>query len=234
MEKYCATSNVKCIVGANRTPQSAGLTSSALPEVRKSIKSTNSQAGVSTNNVPKSKEIKHWYALRTTYGREKNAYDYLVLHGVEAYLPLLKSVKQVDGKRTTVEESHIPNIFFARGTEDELKFFVFDNVNLPFLRFYYRHSSVGRQTVSIPLIVLDSQMNSLIIICDAESDDGVATPRSNRTIQGRSAGAHYRREVQRRNPHSSPIPKPAAHRHHHRRPPHHLHRLGPQCFFTNN
>lgn len=132
---------------------------------------------MSTNNVPSRKEEeKHWYALRTTYGREKKAYDYLVAHGVEAYLPLLKSVKLVDGKRATVEEPRIPNIFFAHGTEDELKVFVYDNVNLPFLRFYYRHSNVGQSTASVPLVVPNCQMDSLKIICAAESDDIVATP----------------------------------------------------------
>ncbi len=177
MEKYCATSDVKCTVGDIQSPLSTGLTSDVLPEVQKPIKPMDSQTGVSTNSVPQPKEDeKHWYVLRTTYGREHKAYDYLMAHGVEAYLPLLKSVKMVDGKRTFIEESRIPNIFFAHGTEDELKNFVYDNVNLPFLRFYYRHMNVGHQTVSVPLVVPDSQMNSLKIICAAESDDVVATP----------------------------------------------------------
>ena len=177
MGKYCATSDVKAPKAERRPLLAPDLPPAALPEVLPLLAATNSHTGVSTHSVPKPKEDqKHWYALRTTYGRERKAYDYLVAHGIEAYLPLLKSVKMVDGKRTTVEESRIPNVFFARGTEDELKTFVYDNVNLPFLRFYYRHMSVGRQTVSVPLVVPDSQMNSLKIICAAESDNVVATP----------------------------------------------------------
>ena len=185
MEKYCATSDVKFTVGDKQSPQSAGLISNAIPEVQEPIKPTNSQTGVSTNNVQSrasittnrnTTDVPHWYALRTTYGRERKAYDYLVAHGVEAYLPLLKSVKMVDGKRTTVEESRIPNIFFARDTEDELKTFVYDNVNLPYLRFYYRHMNVGRQTVNVPIVVPNSQMNSLKIICATDNNDIVATP----------------------------------------------------------
>ena len=184
MEKYCATSDVKFTVGDKQSPQSAGLISNALPEVQEPIKPTNSQTGVSTNNVQSrasittnrnTTDVPHWYALRTTYGRERKAYDYLVAHGVEAYLPLLKSVKMVDGKRTTVEESRIPNIFFARGTEDELKTFVYDNVNLPYLRFYYRHTHVGNKIVKAPLVIPDNQMNSLKIICAADSDDIIAS-----------------------------------------------------------
>ena len=184
MEKYCATSDVKCIVGADPSPLSAGLTSNALPEVQKPVKPTNSQTGVSTNDAQSrtsvdtnkdTKDTPHWYALRTTYGREKKAYTYLTSKNVVAFYPTLKSIKIVDGKRVAIEESRIPNIFFAYGTEDELKAFVYDNVNLPYLRFYYRHTHVGNKIVKVPLIVPDNQMNSLKIICAADSDDIVAS-----------------------------------------------------------
>lgn len=184
MEKYCATSDVKCTVGADLSPQSAGLTTNALPEVQKPIKPMNSQTGASTNcaltaNINErsieDKDLPHWYALRTTYGREKKAFDYLVSKHVMAFYPTLKRVKIVDGKRITTDESRIPNIFFAYGTEEELKTFVYDNVNLPYLRFYYRHVHVGKKIVKEPLIVPSNQMNSLKIICAADSDDIVAS-----------------------------------------------------------
>ncbi len=184
MEKYCATSDVKQIGDANLTPPCAGLTTNALPEVQKPTKPTNLQTGVSTSNVRlgtsiatnrKSTDTPHWYALRTTYGREKKAYDYLISKNVVAFYPTLKSIKIVDGKRITVEESRIPNIFFAYGTEKELKTFVYDNVNLPYLRFYYRHTHVDNKIVKVPLVVPDNQMNSLKIICAADSDDIIAS-----------------------------------------------------------
>lgn len=184
MEKYCATSDVKCTVGADLSPQSAGLTTNALPEVQQPIKPMNSQTGASTNcaltaNINErsieDKDLPHWYALRTTYGREKKAYDYLVSKHVMAFYPTLKRVKIVDGKRIITDESRIPNIFFAYGTEEELKTFVYDNVNLPYLRFYYRHVHVGKKIVKEPLIVPSNQMNSLKIICAADSDDIVAS-----------------------------------------------------------
>ena len=180
MEKYCATSDVKCTVGDNQTPPSAGLTSNALPEVRKPIKPTDSQTGVSTNNVQSktsadtnkdTKDTPHWYALRTTYGREKKAYDYIISKGGTAFYPTLSTVKLIDGKRETVEGSRIPNLFFAYGTEDEIKSFVYDNVNLPYLRFYYRHFHIGKKIEKEPLIVPDNQIESLRIICKADADD---------------------------------------------------------------
>lgn len=124
----------------------------------------------------KPKEVPHWYALRVTYGREKKAYDYLVGKHVEAYYPTIKTVKEVGGKRKTVEESRLPNIFFARGTEEEIKSFVYDNVNLPHLRFYYRHTHEGARLVKEPLIVPDYQIEGLKIICASEAEDVIIVP----------------------------------------------------------
>ena len=157
-----------------------GLTSSALPEAQSSARAESSQTGVSTRNVPSANELPtikrarntpHWYALRVTYGREKKAYDYLVGKNVEAFYPTIKTVKVVDGNRKTIEESRLPNIFFARGTEEEIKSFVYDNVNLPHLRFYYRHTHEGARLIKEPLIVPDYQIEGLRIICASEAED---------------------------------------------------------------
>ena len=119
----------------------------------------------------KPKDLPHWYALRVTYGREKKAYDYLVGKHVEAYYPTITTIKIVDGKRKSVEESRLPNIFFARGTEKEIKSFVYDNTNLPYLRFYYRHVHQGIRIVKEPLIIPDCQIESLKIVCDSQAED---------------------------------------------------------------
>ena len=124
----------------------------------------------------KPKEVPHWYALRVTYGREKKAYDYLVGKHVEAYYPTIKTVKEVDGMRKTVEESRLPNIFFARGTEEEIKSFVYDNVNLPHLRVFYRHTHERARLIKEPLIVPDYQIEGLKIICASEAEDVIIVP----------------------------------------------------------
>ena len=166
--------------GGGEIPPRTGLTPDVLPEVQ-SPEAENSHTGVSTRNAlpgsiiktikRKPKNVPHWYALRVTYGREKKAYDYLVGKHVEAYYPTIKTIKEVDGKRKTVEESRLPNIFFARGTEEEIKSFVYDNVNLPYLRFYYRHTHEGARLIKEPLIVPDYQIESLKIICASEAED---------------------------------------------------------------
>ena len=165
--------------GGGEFPPCAGLTSNVLPEAQSTISAESSQTGVSTKNAllatkPKAQreaDIPHWYALRTTYGREKKAYDYLTAKGVTAFYPTTNVVKLIKGKRKVVTESRLPNIFFAYGTEEQLKEYVYDNVNLPFLRFYYRHIHEGNKIKKTPLIVPDNQMDSLKIICAADADN---------------------------------------------------------------
>ena len=165
-------------VGGGEIPPSAGLTSNALPEVQSYV-AKNSQTGVSTKNALSTtkkssnnpKEPQLWYALRTTYGREKKAYDYMTAKGITAFLPTVNTIKMINGKMKSVTESRLPNIFFAYGTEEEIKAYVYDNVNLPFLRFYYRHKHEGKKIEKTPMIVPTSQIDSLKIICEAEAED---------------------------------------------------------------
>ena len=166
--------------GGGEFPPCAGLASNALPEAQSNVSAESSQTGVSTRYVPissrhKEEDVPHWYALRTTYGREKKAYDYMITKGITAFYPTTNVVKLIKGKRKVVTESRLPNIFFAYGTEEQLKYFVYDNVNLPFLRFYYRHVHVGRRIEKIPLIVPDYQMDSLKIICAADADNTIVS-----------------------------------------------------------
>ena len=169
--------------GGGELPPCAGLTSNALPEAQSTVSAESSQTGVSTRNAllstktkqQKKEEIPHWYALRCTYGREKTAYDYMVAKGVTAFYPTTSVVKLIKGKRKVVTESRLPNIFFAYGTEEEIKTYVYDNVNLPFLRFYYRHIHVGHRIEKMPMIVPDYQMDSLKIICAADDDNTIVS-----------------------------------------------------------
>ena len=165
--------------GGGEFPPCAGLTSNALPEAQSTVAAESSQTGVSTRSahiaskpkVQREGDIPHWYALRTTYGREKKAYDYMTAKGITAFYPTTNVVKLIKGKRKVVTESRLPNIFFAYGTEEQLKEYVYDNVNLPFLRFYYRHIHERNRIIKTPLIVPDNQMDSLKIICVADADN---------------------------------------------------------------
>ena len=185
-------------IGGGETPPSVGLTSDALPDTQTN-KDKSTQSGVSTRYAPSAntsntniaekpnnnlikplpqkhpKEAPQWYALRTTYGREKKAYDYMVAKGITAFYPTQNKIKIVKGKRQTITESLIPNIFFAYGTFKQIKSFVYDNINLPFLRFYYCHTHVGSKIEKSPLIVPDYQMDSLKIICNADKKNTIVS-----------------------------------------------------------
>ena len=178
--------------GGGELPPSTGLAPCALPEARSTANAESLQTGVSTRNAlstTNDKTIKipsttyrhfledtpHWHVLRCTYGREKIAYNYMVAKGITAFYPTVNVVKLINGKRKVVVESRLPNIFFAFGTEEQIKTFVYDNVNLPFLRFYYRHIHIGRRIEKIPMTVPDRQMESLKIICSADDTDTIVS-----------------------------------------------------------
>ena len=170
-------------------PPRTGLTPDALPEVQKPILAENSPTGGSTNCVQPETESQtasedsknlssnvHWYALRATYGRESKCNDYLVSQGVETYYPTIKAFKMVNNKRKKVTQSCMLNIFFAHGTEDELKTYVYDNVNLPYLRFYCRRVGIGGDFKYEPLIVPDYQLENLRKVLADQSGGLVIVP----------------------------------------------------------
>ena len=175
------TSNDENTQGGGANPPSTGLAPDALPEVQQPVTAENSPTGVSTKNalsatsslptIKRAKSAPHWYALRCTYGQEKKAYDYILQHQGTAYYPTIRRMKLVGGKRKSVEESRLPNIFFIYGTKEEAQSFVYDNEHLPYLRFYYRHYHVGASIVKEPLIVPDVQMESFRIICETKAED---------------------------------------------------------------
>ena len=178
-------SNVDTLWDREKSP-CTGLTPDALPEVQKPALAKDSQRGASTKNVQtesksliikkKLRNTPHWYALRTTYGREKKAYEYFIEKKIIAFYPTLTTVKLIGGRKKVVESSRFSNIFFAYGTEDKIKSFVYDNVNLPYVRFYYQHSHVGCSIEKKPLIIPDDQIESLKIICAAEAKKSIMLP----------------------------------------------------------
>lgn len=154
-------------------PPRTGFTPDVLPEVQTPISAENSTIGVSTNYT---QSARHWYALRATYGQESKANDYLVSKGVETYYPTIKAFVMVNNKRKKVTQSYLLNIFFARGTEDELKQYVYDNANLPYLRFYCRRTGIGDDIRYEPLIVPDRQLENLRTVLADQSGELVVVP----------------------------------------------------------
>lgn len=126
---------------------------------------------------PQESDASHWYALRTTYGREKKAYNYLTEKGMIAFYPTFTVMKQVDGKRKQGRRRipH-PNIFFAYGRGRRKKsLFRLRQCKPSLSSFYYRHVDIGKASGKEPLTVPDDQMKSLRIISKAEAEDVVVS-----------------------------------------------------------
>ena len=96
MKEWTSKNKDVLLTKKEENTSSTGLTSRAILEAQSLSKAEKDQVGVSThctlsatdhNQVNLQKDKQHWYALRTTYGREKKAYDYLVAKGVTAYYP---------------------------------------------------------------------------------------------------------------------------------------------------
>ncbi len=154
--------------GGSKRPPSIELAPDALPKVQKPVSAKNSHTGASSKNAlsatvtKKHKDIPHWLARRVAYERRKKTCDYLVKTAIEAYCPTMTIVKEFGDKMKIVEDSRLPNIFFARRTENASKPFVCGNANLPLLRISYRHFRKGARIVQKPLIVQNYQIETLI------------------------------------------------------------------------
>ena len=154
-----------------------GLIPNVLPKVNDATLRTDSNTGVSTRNIPTptndntaiTQKNARWYVLKTTYGREKKACDYLIAQNIKTFYPTITTVKERQGKRKTITESRLTNLFFAYGTESQLTPLVQKNPLMPYLRFYCRFHREAGELRREPITVPQKQMESLMKIC-AEED----------------------------------------------------------------
>ena len=166
--------NVNPILGDEDSPPCNGLEPIALPEsTTDGVSTKNVQPVTETTNTYNSADV-HWYAMRTTYGREKKAYEYIVNKGTEAFYPTSTiEKKNKDGKMIHQEVSLLPNIFFIHTTEEMAKIYAYDKKDLHYLRFYYNQHHDGTKE---PLIVPDSQIENLRIVCNSHAKDILVVP----------------------------------------------------------
>ena len=115
-----------------------------------------------------------WYVMRTTYGRERRAVDYMQRHGARTFFPTKQQKKVTSAGKVILQETGLlPNLFFLYATEEEAKSFAYDNTHLPFLRFYYNQHHDGTKE---PLKVSNSEIESLRILSEAHASDILFVP----------------------------------------------------------
>lgn len=172
------TSQDEFIRGGGGSPPCTGFASNALPEAIPS-QDRRSNTGVSTISArPGTKQTQqepHWYVIRCAYGRVKVAYEYFLSLGIMSFYPTITRRMVKDGETVVEEENRLTNIFFAYGTFDYLKRYVYDNVHeeTRHIRFYYNHYHSGKKE---PLIVPEKQIETLRIICTIEAKDVLMEP----------------------------------------------------------
>ncbi|MBQ0142434.1 MAG: hypothetical protein KBT06_06500 [Prevotellaceae bacterium] len=120
---------------------SDGLAPIALPEANVNKVDQCSDTGVSTRNMPdqntlprthssrlkiKMKDPLNWYALRTTYGREKKHMIFNLRRSL-SFFATHDGGENCKWEKQLVEVSRLPNIFFAYGSEQKMKDYVYDN-----------------------------------------------------------------------------------------------------------
>lgn len=158
----------------NVTPVDSSLDQSCNAE-KCIVSSGNDNEGVSTNYTHTATDSldkkSHWYAIRTTYGREEKGYKSCIEKNFKAFYPTISVDKVIKGKHKRVLQSCIPNVFFVYGTEEDVKGVVYDNVNFPYLRFYYTQYHDRFNIVKIPLVIPDCQMRSFMLLCETRSKD---------------------------------------------------------------
>lgn len=136
--------------GGKLPPPNVGLTAN--------VSLRNHDDGVSVRYAPDA--TKKWFVLRASYHREKKAYDYLINIGVECFLPLHRTLKNIQGKRQFVTVSYLPSLLFVYASKETVETCVKRTPELHFLSYYYDHFTTGEDGKNPPLTVpLDKMIN---------------------------------------------------------------------------
>lgn len=71
-------------------------------------------------NSSKPEEIQYWYAIFTKPRSEKKVLQRMLDHEMEAFLPLIKTIRQWSDRKKTLEVPLIPSYVFVRMEERDL------------------------------------------------------------------------------------------------------------------
>lgn len=103
--------------------------------------------------MTKSPSTYNWLAIYTKPRSEKKAYDQLLQSGIEAYLPLVKTLKQWSDRKKWVEEPLFRSYVFVRVSEKE--YYNALNAN----PYTVRYITFEGKAVSIPPAQIEAMKN---------------------------------------------------------------------------
>lgn len=102
-----------------------------------------------------SKPPKKWYAILTKPRSEKKIYERIIAEDVEAFLPMIKTLRQWSDRKKMVETPLIPSYLFVRIEERNLFSSLPINGNIHVLRH------LGK-----PAVIRDDEIENLRILSD--------------------------------------------------------------------
>lgn len=135
-------------------PRCVEPTLNAIPEA------SSSQRGASVRYAPD--PHKHWLVMRATHNRAHKAYEHLISIGIEAYLPMKKILRIVQGKRVKSTEPLLPNLLFVYANPEQLDIHLKSNPHLNYLNYYYDHFRKKANGNNPPLMVNYNDMINFI------------------------------------------------------------------------
>lgn len=134
----------------------------------------NTHLGVSVNyaHTPTSahEDDRQWYVLRATYGRERQACDYLNAAGEQAYLPMHYVARDFKGQRQRTLRPLLPNILFVYTTAARIDEYIKRTPALSYLHYYYNHIVTKSDGTNPPLTISERDMESFIRATTTDSE----------------------------------------------------------------
>lgn len=143
-------------------PSHTGFVPSVSPEA------ISSQTGVSVRYAQH--PDKKWFVIKVSYGREKQAYDFITNAGTEAFFPLGYALKLVNGKKRRCFKPLVPNILFVYSTQEEVETFVNHTPELDYVSYYYDHFRTDENGKNPPLTVRYKDMINFIRVIETGSE----------------------------------------------------------------
>ena len=136
--------------------------------------SANAESGVSLNYVLSPTFVQpedyHWFVMRVAYGKEREVAKTIQSDHLLTYVPTHTVARMKNGKREFVEQSALPNMFFAYAREADLVYLHERPVAFPDhpawtpgqLHFMYDHTKKNDAGYDRKMIVPFEQMLSFI------------------------------------------------------------------------
>ncbi len=148
--------------GEEATSPSDGVITLRLPEAT-------AQNGASVEYVQSAD--KQWYVLRTKFGRENLAADYMIDHGSYVYVAQQRTKERdKEGNLHNTMKVLTPNLLFAYLTPAEAQDYVRNTAALTHLTYYYNHFVVGIDYKNPPLTIPQHQMINFIRATSTHSE----------------------------------------------------------------